>query len=284
MRQVKELMYDIIYNGEWRETRTGEVLSVWNRALEFDLSEGFPAVTSKRLPFGVVVGELLWFLSGSKHTSDLKHYTYGDSDSDKWTIWTDDAKRWNTSTGNIDEGFVGDLYPVQWRNYNNSGVDQIANLIQGLRYKPMERGHVVMAWNPEAIDNNSMALKPCHMSFQCYVTVEGKINLHWGQRSVDSFLGLPFNISSYALLTHMLAEVTGLEVGKLSATLMDVHLYGNHMEQVDKYLSNDTHHLPTLAMPEFTEIDDALQFTAKDFTLKQYLHSGVIKAPLSVGT
>lgn len=282
MRQIKCLMREILQEGELRETRTGNVYSVWNKTLKFDLQEGFPAATAKKLPFQTVVGELLWFLSGSRHIRDLKHYTFGDVNSERWTIWTDDAARWNAEVQNGDEEYVGNLYPVQWRNYNNSGIDQISNLIEGLRNHPNERNHVVMAWNPQANAENSLALKACHMGFQCYVQ-GGKLNLHWFQRSADSFLGIPFNTSSYALLTHVLAKVVGLKVGTLSATLLDAHIYENHKEPVDQYLHNKAHPLPTLVMPELREIDDVLQLTAKDFTLANYKHSGVIKAPLSVG-
>lgn len=284
MKQLKDVMMNIREHGTGRMTRTGGVTSLWNQTMEFDLQEGFPAVTSKKLPFQTMLGELIWFLSGSRHLRDLKHYTFGNANSDRWTIWTDDANRWNREMQNGDDEYVGNLYPVQWRNYNNSGVDQIANLVEGLRNNPFERNHVVSAWNPQANAENSLALKACHMMFQCYVTQGGRLNLHWTQRSADLFLGIPLNVSSYATLTHILAHLTGLEVGILSATLMDAHIYDDHTEQVDQYINNYGHKLPTLIMPDFKEIDDVLQFTAKDFTLDNYKHEGVIKAPLSVGS
>jgi thymidylate synthase len=282
MKNLKNLMEDVLHSGEYRNTRTGEVLSKWKANLEFDLGKGFPAVTSKKLPWRVVVGELLWFLSKSKHISDLKRYTFGE-DVDKWTIWTDDAKRWNNETSNDDMGFVGDLYPTQWRNFNNQGVDQIQTLIDNLKRNPKERNHIVMAWNPVAISNNSMALKPCHIGFQCYVTNDGKLNLHWWQRSWDLFLGAPANIASYALLTHMLAKICDLEAGTLSVDVGDAHIYKNHIEQVNEYLSNEEFELPNLIIPNENTIDGFLQHTALDFRLENYISCPAIKAPLSVG-
>lgn len=296
MHQIKDIMRDVITYGEWRTTRTGRVKSIWNSGASWNLSNGFPATTAKTLAWKSVVGELLWFLSGSDTLKDLRRFTFGeDCPSDKWTIWTDDAKRWNESFGvdgiQVNTDYVGSLYPTQWRHFGISywdiaGVDQIANLVEGLKNNPFERNHIVMAWNPLDIANNDMALKPCHLGFQCYVTSDGFLNLKWWQRSVDCFLGLGFNVASYALLTHMLCEWTGLKPGKLSCDLGDVHIYENHMTQAEQYIYSDCHQLPELVLPEKAKsLSTLLELTALDFenSLSGYKSSGTIKAPLSVG-
>lgn len=281
MQSLKDLMNKIMTDGNQRITRTGSVKSIWNTHLVFPMCKGFPAVTSKRLPWKAVVGELLWFLSKSKSVADLRYYTHG-STSPKWTIWTDDATRWNTTNNHDNLDYVGDLYPTQWRDYNNQGIDQINNLIQNLINSPNERNHIVMAWNPEAIANDTMALKPCHIGFQCYVHND-KLNLTWWQRSWDVFLGAPANIASYALLLHILAKLTNLQPGTLSVQVGDAHLYNNHITQVNTYLANHVHPLPSLELPPFNSIDDLLQYTSADFILHDYVCEPAIPAPLSVG-
>jgi thymidylate synthase len=277
---LKDLYKDILENGESRETRTGNVKSVWDRKLVFDLSKEFPAVTSKKLAWQSTVGELLWFLSGSTHLPTLKRYTFGDYNADKWTIWTDDAERW-LGEGNTE---LGNLYGHQWR-YFGGDVDQLYSLLWRLHNEPDRRDHIVMAWNPFDIENDKMALKPCHLGFQCYVS-GGKLNLKWWQRSVDSFLGLPMNIASYALLTHLLAKWIGLEAGIMSCDLGDVHLYDNHVNAVGTFLINPKFKPCQLELPEGTEsLDKTLELTALDFksSLVGYESMGVVKAPLSVG-
>jgi thymidylate synthase len=295
MIEIKRLLRNIQNYGEIRSTRTGDVNSLWNETLSWRMSNGgFPAVTAKTLAWKSVVGELLWFLSGSVCLSDLQKFTFGeDCPRNKWTIWTDDTVRWNKSKGVFDTSpdYVGNLYPVQWRNYGaagspNGGVDQIAKLVKGLKENPYNRDHIVMAWNPLDIDRDSMALKPCHIGFQCYVTNEGELNLKWWQRSVDAYLGLPFNIASYALLLHFLCEWAGLRPGILSCDLGDVHIYKNHSDAVEEYLSSPCHMLPSLKLPEKAKsLETVLELTALDFSdsLVGYVSSGVIKAPLSVG-
>jgi thymidylate synthase len=289
--KLKDMYLHIIEEGESKSTRTGNVISVWDKRLEFDLSKEFPAVTNKKFAMNSCFGELLYFLSGSTSLEVLKHYTFNDQDSGKWTIWTNDAERWG-GKGNI---VLGNLYPHQWRSYGSDynlhtptkPVDQIKNLIDRLKSEPDRRDHIVMAWNPYEIENDLMALKPCHLGFQCYVNQEtGKLNLKFWQRSVDSFLGLPFNIASYALLTHLLAKWTGYEVGTLSCDLGDVHVYENHMDAIFEFINNETHVGPTIQLPKGTDtLESTLELTALDFKgcLKNYTHSGVIKAPLSVG-
>lgn len=282
MKQVKDLYLDILENGVKRTTRTGEVISVWDRKLQWDMSEGFPATTSKTLSWNLVVGELLWFLSFSDDLSDLRRLTFG-KDEGQWTIWTDDAARWSAT----DPDYVGDLYPTQWRNYNRSGVDQIENLIHTLKNSPHERNHLVMAWNPEAISFDMMALKPCHFGFQCYVTSDDKLNLKWFQRSCDAFLGLPFNIASYGLLLHMLCEWTGYTPGILSCDLGDVHIYEDHLGQVKRYIGNREYDLPVLNLPEKAKTFKSLiELTALDFqdSLIGYKSVEPIRAKLRVGS
>lgn len=306
MIELKRLYTDVLLNGEQRETRTGNVRSVWDRKVKFDLREGFPATTSKKLGWQSVVGELLWFLSGSTSLRDLKKYTFNDPDSEKWTIWTDDAKRWaNTAYAPgsresiIEEGYVGNLYPHQWRNYGyeqklgehefhtHEGVDQIQNLITRLQNEPQRRDHIVTAWNPYDIQKNLMALKSCHVMFQCYVDRNNNLHLKWTQRSCDLFLGLSFNIASYALLTHLIADWCGLGVGTLTGDLGDVHIYENHIDAVNEYIENPRHILPQLVLPEQCKqgLEETLEMTALDFkdALVGYKHEGIIKAPLSVG-
>lgn len=294
MKQLKDLYKDVLENGEERDTRTGLVYSVWDRKLKFDLSKGFPAVTSKKLYWRGVVGELLWFLSGSKCLEDLKYHTFGDACADKWTIWSDDCERWHESNSEYMSEmlytYVGNLYPHQWRNFGYvedfGGVDQIKNLIKRLKQESHRRDHIVMAWNPYDIEHDMMALRPCHLGWQCYVSSDNKLHLKWWQRSCDSFLGIPYNIASYALLTHLLAKWTGLKVGTLTADLGDVHIYDNHLDAMNTYLNNPTHNLPELILPEGCDsLDSTLDLTALDFkdSLSGYTHEGVVKAPLSVG-
>ena len=281
--KLKELYREILETGERRGTETGTTLSLWDRHISFDLSEEFPAVTSKKLAWKSCVGELLFFLSGLDTIGDLQYFTFRGVGYDKWTIWTGDAERWGRG------GYLGRLYPQQWRNSGAAhptaqGVDQIQNLVYRLKNQPNRRDHIVMAWCPYDIENDLTALKPCHIGFQCYVS-NGKLNLKWWQRSVDSFLGLPFNIASYALLTHLLAKWTGLEVGILSCDLGDVHLYENHVEAVKIFLNNPRFKPCQLELPEGTEsLESTLELTALDFagSLKGYNSMGSVKAPLSV--
>lgn len=288
MKALQDMMNHIITTGHARGTRSGEVISKWNCTLNFSwVKEQFPATTAKTLAWKSVVGELLWFLSGSESVVDLRQYTFGPYHSaDKWTIWTDDARRWNNSNGGENPDFVGALYGTAWRDFDRSGVDQIANVIKNIKEDPYSRDHVVMAWNPKAIANNEMALKPCHMGFQLYVDGDDCLNMKWFQRSNDVFLGAPFNIASYALLLNMLAEWTGYDVGHLSGCIGDYHIYTNQMEAIEEYLTRTPGDLPSLVLPEKAKsFDTVLELTALDFedALVDYSPQGIIKAPLSVG-
>lgn len=282
-KQYKKLLLSAM-TGHKRNTRTGITYGTFGETVKIDLSEGFPATTGKKLAWNSVVGELLWFLSGSTHLSDLRKYTFGE-DTGQWTIWSDDAERWNKGNYKDDPEHLGELYGEKWREYGSEGIDQIQNLIDNLKNNPEERNHLVVTWDTEAIAENKMALKPCHVMFQCYVA-DGKLSLQWYQRSADLFLGVPFNFASYALLCHLLAKWVGLEVGTLSVTFGDCHVYQGHLNAVDEYLNNENYHLPVLKLPEGCDtLESTLKLTALDFKkcLVDYKHCGVIKAPLSVG-
>ena len=204
MQQYLKILTDVILLGEPRNDRTGTgTVSIFDSYAKFDLREGFPAVTTKRLAWKSVVGELLWFLSGSTNLHDLRVFTFG-RDEGQWTIWTPNYEDQAISMG-YDNGNLGPVYGKQWRKFG--GRDQILELIEGLKNNPHGRRHLVSAWNVAELDK--MALPPCHYGFQCYVSNDGYLDLKWAQRSVDCFLGLPFNIASYALLTHILAKLTG---------------------------------------------------------------------------
>ena len=284
-KQYKDLMKRIITTGEDRETRTGSTISLFSEHIKVDLNQGFPAVTSKKLAWKSVVGELLWFLSGSTDLSDLRKYTFGE-DNGQWSIWTDDQKRWQQTTSFCQgDGDCGDLYGAQWRSQHGY-LDNIYNLIQGIRYEANRRDLMVVTWNSDDVYYKTMALKPCHVMFQVYVDKSDKLHLQWYQRSADTFLGLPFNFASYALLTHLLAKWTGKGVGSLSVTLGDAHLYMNQMNSIKQYLENPSYELPSLMLPNGCDsLESTLELTASDFenSLVNYKHAGVVKAPLSVG-
>lgn len=284
-KQYKDLIKRVIATGEDRDTRTGKTISLFGEHIKVDLNDGFPAVTSKKLAWKSVVGELLWFLSGSTNLSDLRRYTFGE-DNDQWTIWTDDQTRWQQSCSwRMSEGDCGKLYGHQWRNQHEY-YDQIATLIYRINNEPDRRDIMVVTWNNKDIDCNTMALKPCHVMFQVYVDSNNKLHLQWYQRSADIFLGLPFNFASYGLLTHLLAKWTGKGVGTLSVTLGDAHVYHNQMDSVRKYLANPVYKLPELVLPNDSgTLEDTLKLTANDFEncLINYKHAGIIKAQLSVG-
>ena len=252
MKQYHELLKDILNNGEERNDRTGVgTISVFGRQLRFDLTQGFPAVTTKKLAWKAVVSELLWFLEGSNDERRLAEILYGRPDSGRNTIWTGNAEAAYWQPRAKFPGDLGRVYGVQWRDWG--GVDQVAKLIDGLKNDPTGRRHIISAWNVDELDQ--MALPPCHVMSQFYVS-KGKLSCHMYQRSVDVFLGLPFNIASYALLTHMVAHVCGLEVGELIISTGDTHIYSNHVEQVKEQLSREPYPLPTLWLnPNIKDID-----------------------------
>lgn len=263
--QYERLLKDVLDTGEPRHDRTGVgTRAVFGRQLRYDLSAGFPRITTKYVPMKVVKAELLWFLRGEQHINWLRLH-----DVHIWDDWADD----NDS--------VGPLYGYQWRSWiDNDGmaIDQIRRLIAGLRSDPHSRRHLVSAWNVGEL--SEMALAPCHAFFQCYVSNDDRLSLQVYQRSADLFLGLPCNIASYALLTHMLAQQTRLSVGELIWTGGDCHIYDNHVEQVKEQLQREVYPFPCLRLKTRPSID-SYHMTDIDAS-EGYRHGGVLRAPVAV--
>jgi thymidylate synthase len=264
MRQYLDLMNDILENGAHKSDRTGTgTLSVFGRQLRFNLAEGFPLVTTKKLHLRSIIYELLWFLNGDTNIKYLK-----DNGVSIWDEWADE------------DGNLGPVYGYQWRSWparNGGKIDQISKLIEQLRQKPDSRRHMVTAWNPADVDD--MALPPCHALFQFYVA-DGKLSCQLYQRSCDTFLGLPFNIASYALLTHMIAQQCDLEGGDFVWTGGDVHLYSNHLDQTRIQLSREPFALPILKINR--KPDSVFDYRFEDFEIVNYQAHPSIKAPIAV--
>jgi len=261
--QYLNLLRDILDNGVRRDDRTGTgTLGVFGRQMRFDLSKGFPLLTTKKLHTRSIFIELLWFLRGETNIAWLK-----DNGVSIWDEWADA------------DGDLGPVYGKQWRSWaapNGASIDQIQKLVHGLKTNPNSRRHIVSAWNPADVDD--MALPPCHCLFQFFVA-DGKLSCQLYQRSADVFLGVPFNIASYALLTHMLAKVVGLEPGDFVHTFGDAHLYLNHLEQAELQLSRAPLPLPTLSV---ADKDDVFGFELSDFVLSDYQSWPHIKAAVAV--
>ena len=274
MKQLHDLMRDILANGNKRDTRSGEVTSVFHREVKFDMREGLPFPMTKRLAFKSMMGELLWFLSGECNIPDLRMRS--NLPPRAWTIWTPDAKRWGSED-------LGKLYGYQWRNYGGE-VDQIQDLVDKMRDDQASRYLIVNAYNPQDISEKTMALPPCHMGFQVYIEGE-EFDLKWSQRSVDVFLGLPYNIASYGMLMKILQRLTGLTPRHLIGTLGDTHIYTNHIPQVNEQLSRDIYQCcATVDLPEdLHSLRDILLYTARDFKMDNYYPHPPIKADLCVG-
>ena len=254
----------MLETGTDRGDRTGTgTRSVFGHQMRFDLSQGFPVVTTKKLHLRSIIIELLWFLRGDTNIGWLK-----DNGVSIWDEWADE------------NGDLGPVYGYQWRSWpapNGETIDQIANLVRDLKQNPNSRRHLVSAWNPALVDD--MALPPCHCLFQFYVA-DGKLSCQLYQRSADIFLGVPFNIASYALLTQMLAQVCDLEAGEFIHTFGDAHIYHNHFEQARLQLSRQPLSLPKMKINP--DVKDLFEFTYEDFELEDYESHPHIKAPVAV--
>lgn len=264
MQQYKELLQTILESGTAKGDRTGTgTISIFGYQMRFDLSKGFPLLTTKKLHLKSIIYELLWFLNGDTNIKYLND--------NKVTIWDE----WANENGNL-----GHIYGYQWRSWptpDGKYIDQITELVSSLKNNPDSRRHIVSAWNVGDIPN--MALPPCHALFQLYVA-NGKLSCQLYQRSADVFLGVPFNIASYALLTMMLAQVTGLQPGEFIHTLGDAHLYNNHLDQARLQLTRELRALPTMQI-NFS-VKNIFGFKYEDFTLIGYDPHPSIKAPISV--
>ncbi|MDA9125533.1 thymidylate synthase [Flavobacteriaceae bacterium] len=274
MKQYLDLVSHVLNTGNEKGDRTGTgTKSVFGHQMRFDLSEGFPMVTTKKLHLKSIIYELLWFLKGDTNTDYLT-----ENGVKIWNAWADE------------NGDLGPVYGHQWRNWNSDEIDQITEVIETLKTNPNSRRMLVSAWNPsvlpdtsksfsENVANNKAALPPCHAFFQFYVS-DGKLSCQLYQRSADIFLGVPFNIASYALLTMMMAQVCGYKAGEFIHTFGDAHIYSNHIEQVETQLNRELRPLPKMTLnPEITNIFD---FTFEDFTLEGYDPHPHIKGAVAV--
>lgn len=262
MKQYLEILKDIMDNGQDADNRTGiYARKVFGRQMHFDLSRGFPLVTTKKVFLKGIIHELIWLLSGN---TNIKYLT--DNNVHIWDEWADE------------NGNLGPVYGAQWRNFNGEGIDQIKDVIVRIRKNPQDRRLIVTAWNPAQIEQ--MALPPCHCFFQFDVTSDGRLNCQLYQRSCDMFLGVPFNIASYSLLTMMMAQVCGLKPGEFVHTLGNAHIYNNHFEQVKLQLSREPYPLPQMKINP--EVKDIFDFKYEDFELVDYQCHPAIKGEVAV--
>ena len=299
MKTYLDALQFVLDNGVTKTDRTGTgTISVFGMQQRYDLTKGFPAVTTKKLAWKSVVSELLWFIEGTGDEHRLREILHGSRDSEKSTIWTANATApyWQNRyrkfppRGPQYTGDLGRVYGVQWRHWQTKEqvldgpnklvykeVDQLMKLIEGIKKDPNGRRHILSAWNPGELDD--MALPPCHIMAQFYVA-DGKLSCQMYQRSCDMFLGVPFNIASYSLLTHMIAQVCDLDVGEFVHVLGDAHIYSNHAEQVKEQLQREPLPAPTLWLNP--DVKDITQFTMADIRLDNYTSLGTIKAEMAV--
>lgn len=293
MRTYLDALQKILDTGVDRGDRTGTgTRSVFGLQMRFDLSEGFPLVTTKKTFMKGITHELLWFLSGDTNIRYLvengvhiwdewpfKEYRLASERGEVPALTQAEFIEKIGSDGNFAEkwGSIGPGYGFQWRNFNGEGIDQIKNLVEGIKKNPESRRHMVITYNP--VQAEKMLLPPCHSMFQFYVA-DGKVSCQMYQRSADMFLGVPFNIASYALLVMMVAQVTGLKPGEFVHTIGDAHIYHNHFEQVRLQLSREPFPLPTMRINP--EVKDIFSFKFEDFALENYRHHDPIKAPIAV--
>lgn len=275
MRQYLDLLQHILDNGFQKGDRTGTgTKSVFGYQMRFNLEEGFPLLTTKKVHLRSIIHELLWLIKGDTNIKYLH-----DNKVSIWDEWADE------------NGDLGPIYGAQWRNWNNEGIDQIADLIESIKDNPNSRRHIVTAWNPSVLPDErskdfaknvaegKAALPPCHAFFQFYVA-DNKLSCQLYQRSADVFLGVPFNIASYSLLTMMIAQVCGLGLGDFVHTFGDVHIYNNHIEQVKLQLSREPRQLPTMKLNQ--EVKSIFDFKYEDFKLENYNPYDAIKADVSI--
>ena len=274
MRQYLDLVKHVLDNGELKEDRTGTgTKSVFGYQMRFNLDDGFPMITTKKLHLKSIIYELLWFLKGDTNIKYLQ-----ENGVKIWDAWADS------------NGDLGPVYGFQWRNWNNDGIDQISNLINDLKNNPSSRRHLISAWNPSVLPdtsksfeanvaNGKAALPPCHAFFQFHV-INGKLSCQLYQRSADIFLGVPFNIASYSLLTIMIAQVCDLKVGDFIHTFGDAHIYSNHFDQMKLQLTREPRRLPTLKVNK--KIKSIFDFKFEDFTLEDYNPHPHIKGKVAV--
>jgi len=294
MKEYNDALKEVLDRGQDRTDRTGVgTRSIFGLQTRYNIRGHFPAVTTKRLAWKAVVSELLWFIEGSGDERRLAEILHGTRDPEKKTIWTANAEANYWAPKAQCPGDLGRVYGVQWRtwrkfnNYSNESdlevghyqeIDQLQNLIEGIKRDPFGRRHILTAWNPGELDQ--MALPPCHVLSQFYVSDDGELSCQMYQRSADMFLGVPFNIASYSLLTYIIAQVCDLTPGTFVHTIGDAHIYLNHIGQVKEQLSRDPLPLPTLWLnPDIKRIDN---FAMDDIQLQNYESHPPIKAPMAV--
>lgn len=300
MKTYLNALQDVLNKGTVKTDRTGVgTISYFGMQQRYNLEESFPAVTTKKLAWKSVVSELLWFIEGSGDEKRLREILHGSTESSKTTIWTANATAPYWQPKSQFDGDLGRVYGVQWRHWrkyterkdmgdahlggtrvacDRTEVDQLLTLIDGIKQDPHGRRHILSAWNVSDLDQ--MALPPCHTFAQFYVSTDGRLSCQMYQRSCDMFLGVPFNIASYSLLTHMIAQVCGLRVGEFVHVLGDAHIYTNHVDQVKEQLTREPLPAPTLWINP--DVKDITKFTMEDFKLVNYQHHTPIKAEMAV--